>query len=621
MPLLSVPTTGTDGRAALGTLGSESIQAANIATKSSRNTTNTIRQTSGVSSEDMHTLRREQSHRPMGMEMGYTYGLQNCGSFEASMGLGSNTMLSRYATHTSHVKQDIYEDIALPCDFLDDYYSQKVACASQNPPLKDSMLVYDYEGQGSPVGSVGCCSLLESDNDLQFLNDLGLKFKTLADICSPPKPQPKPQPKPRMVERIVEPKLPEIKRESIITTSNVNITKSSVSNVNINQSSTSTSRVNISQPPPTSPSATGVSNFSNVSQSATFPPPPTQTILLQQQPMYYTTMQPLMQPMMQPTMQPIQYVLADGSSATNLKRMVVLNGPPGSGSMGSLGGLVIQGNRVISETSTCPISPSSPGSPTMLALGSPGSPGWIQGSLRRGGLGGLSVVGHSPDGNYVYMERQVNVSGEPQVWSGVPGVPSQGSLPRGAFLVKEAAPPQGVVGLAAQESVESVAEIERKLVFEGHGEPGKTLRVEVDDSENVAGEEVESAVETVEEVEASADQQTESTVATEEVEFPSKELAEELEVTPSTPEAAGEVAVEASEAISAVAGAAVDETVVEAAGETAGEASGEAAGAAGRTEQAPKPLASSFRNKFRMGSKKESTPKSPKSPTAKCKQQ
>uniref|UniRef100_A0AAZ3NMA9 Cadherin domain-containing protein n=1 Tax=Oncorhynchus tshawytscha TaxID=74940 RepID=A0AAZ3NMA9_ONCTS len=54
---------------------------------------------------------------------------------------------------------------------------------SENHVQKDSMLVYDYEGQGSPVGSVGCCSLLESDNDLQFLNDLGPKFKTLAEVC------------------------------------------------------------------------------------------------------------------------------------------------------------------------------------------------------------------------------------------------------------------------------------------------------------------------------------------------------------------------------------------------------------------------------------------------------
>uniref|UniRef100_A0A673ZPB8 Desmoglein-2-like n=1 Tax=Salmo trutta TaxID=8032 RepID=A0A673ZPB8_SALTR len=47
----------------------------------------------------------------------------------------------------------------------------------------NDLLIYDYEGQGSPVGSVGCCSLLGADDDLDFLNHLGPKFKTLAEIC------------------------------------------------------------------------------------------------------------------------------------------------------------------------------------------------------------------------------------------------------------------------------------------------------------------------------------------------------------------------------------------------------------------------------------------------------
>uniref|UniRef100_A0A3Q3X8L9 Cadherin domain-containing protein n=1 Tax=Mola mola TaxID=94237 RepID=A0A3Q3X8L9_MOLML len=55
--------------------------------------------------------------------------------------------------------------------------------AAQQSQQKDSMLIYDYEGQESLAGSVGCCSLLENDNDLSFLNDLGPKFKTLAEIC------------------------------------------------------------------------------------------------------------------------------------------------------------------------------------------------------------------------------------------------------------------------------------------------------------------------------------------------------------------------------------------------------------------------------------------------------
>lgn len=43
--------------------------------------------------------------------------------------------------------------------------------------------MYDYEGNESLAGSVGCCSLLDNEDDLAFLNDLGPKFKTLAEIC------------------------------------------------------------------------------------------------------------------------------------------------------------------------------------------------------------------------------------------------------------------------------------------------------------------------------------------------------------------------------------------------------------------------------------------------------
>uniref|UniRef100_A0A8C3AIL2 Cadherin Y-type LIR-motif domain-containing protein n=1 Tax=Cyclopterus lumpus TaxID=8103 RepID=A0A8C3AIL2_CYCLU len=63
--------------------------------------------------------------------------------------------------------------------------TRQLAVTSENENLggKDGLLVYDYEGQGSSAGSVGCCSLLEVDNDLDFLDDLGTKFKTLAEVC------------------------------------------------------------------------------------------------------------------------------------------------------------------------------------------------------------------------------------------------------------------------------------------------------------------------------------------------------------------------------------------------------------------------------------------------------
>ncbi|MEQ2213304.1 hypothetical protein XENOCAPTIV_012658, partial [Xenoophorus captivus] len=60
---------------------------------------------------------------------------------------------------------------------------KKSSQGSQQHQEKDAELIYDYEGRGSLAGSVGCCSLLENDNDLAFLNELGPKFKTLAEIC------------------------------------------------------------------------------------------------------------------------------------------------------------------------------------------------------------------------------------------------------------------------------------------------------------------------------------------------------------------------------------------------------------------------------------------------------
>ncbi|KAG7455193.1 hypothetical protein MATL_G00253930 [Megalops atlanticus] len=79
---------------------------------------------------------------------------------------------------TVKTSQDMWADVLLA-----EYYSQKALFAQQSDSQKDGLLVYNDEGQESPVGSIGCCSLLEEDNDLEFLNNLGPKFKTLAEIC------------------------------------------------------------------------------------------------------------------------------------------------------------------------------------------------------------------------------------------------------------------------------------------------------------------------------------------------------------------------------------------------------------------------------------------------------
>uniref|UniRef100_H3A0S9 Cadherin domain-containing protein n=1 Tax=Latimeria chalumnae TaxID=7897 RepID=H3A0S9_LATCH len=43
---------------------------------------------------------------------------------------------------------------------------------------------YKYEGSGSPTGSLHCCSDIIDEDRLDFLNQLGPKFRTLAEICT-----------------------------------------------------------------------------------------------------------------------------------------------------------------------------------------------------------------------------------------------------------------------------------------------------------------------------------------------------------------------------------------------------------------------------------------------------
>uniref|UniRef100_A0A8C6W5H5 Desmocollin 2 n=1 Tax=Nannospalax galili TaxID=1026970 RepID=A0A8C6W5H5_NANGA len=54
---------------------------------------------------------------------------------------------------------------------------------SQQKFSQDYVLTYSYEGKGSAAGSVGCCSDRQEEDGLEFLDNLGPKFRTLADIC------------------------------------------------------------------------------------------------------------------------------------------------------------------------------------------------------------------------------------------------------------------------------------------------------------------------------------------------------------------------------------------------------------------------------------------------------
>ncbi|MGH0126767.1 UNVERIFIED_CONTAM: hypothetical protein FKN15_040421 [Acipenser sinensis] len=114
-------------------------------------------------------------------------GMKTPGLRESPMMPGYNSTGSGCEADWGHSKRwsvGAFESIALHEAYLEQYYMEKANYVLTEGHLqKDAMLVYDYEGQESPVGSIGSCSFIEEDLDQSFLNELGPKFKTLAEIC------------------------------------------------------------------------------------------------------------------------------------------------------------------------------------------------------------------------------------------------------------------------------------------------------------------------------------------------------------------------------------------------------------------------------------------------------
>ncbi|XP_046905985.1 desmoglein-3-like [Hypomesus transpacificus] len=297
---------------------------------------------------------------------------------------------------------------ALPDHILDDYYSQKTTCLAENYSQKDSLLLFDYEGQGSPVGSVGCCSLLESDDDLQFLSDLGPKFRTLAEVCSGEKIQTEFKP----IVSAPPPPRPAAPLASSTTTI-VTVASSTVAappppapvkhverTVVKKSERSGTLREGmagqnhtflVQQPVPLSPPA---GQTILVQQPVPLSPPAGQTILVQQ-PMYYATT-PMLQPMnyvVEPQVH--NTVLLAERPAANLQGMITVNGPP----PGPAQGLMVQGQRVVS---------SGPAQGQGMVLVER-SGGGGQARLERGNSQGMIVVnGPSTDVLTGHVERTIS---------------------------------------------------------------------------------------------------------------------------------------------------------------------------------------------------------------------
>ncbi|KAM8727098.1 desmoglein-2-like protein [Acanthopagrus schlegelii] len=122
---------------------------------------------------NMSTVTAENMHQ---------YNQYNYSGGQMGMDTGAGMMTGQEHLHTRY-RAGAFDGMALSEEFLGEYYTSKANHATQQSQQKDGLLIYDYEGQESLAGSVGCCSLLENEDDLSFLDDLGPKFKTLAEIC------------------------------------------------------------------------------------------------------------------------------------------------------------------------------------------------------------------------------------------------------------------------------------------------------------------------------------------------------------------------------------------------------------------------------------------------------
>lgn len=93
---------------------------------------------------------------------------------------------SRVAGTASEVTGARAAVAALNEDYLRRYFFEKTASFTDEDGLhtaRDCLLLYSQEDVASLDGSVGCCSFIEGELDDMSLDDLGFKFKKLAEVC------------------------------------------------------------------------------------------------------------------------------------------------------------------------------------------------------------------------------------------------------------------------------------------------------------------------------------------------------------------------------------------------------------------------------------------------------